>query len=115
LKEECLLFLDQLKKKQHIHFLLKHKQFLIGFNTKEELVYLLFENGMAQCFEQIPKNTEPIIIEGKKEAITSLLKGDIKLRKAILHNQLAVKAPFRTLLTLEAIFTLSKPYAENIS
>ena len=104
-------FIETFNQKPALSNLVKEKTIKICFETTDlEHYYLFFENSGALTHPiSTEEKFETVTIKGKKQIITEIVKGQLKLRQAISDQDLIVTATFRSVLLLESIFYLVNP------
>ncbi len=108
LKEVTAAFIHEVKTKGHLAVFLKGVSFTLCIRTKDDILYIRFQNGDVKICPSEPANTYDVIITGTEERISSILMGNEKLRNAIRAKNILVDSTFRRLLFLESLFLLSR-------
>lgn len=95
--------------RSHLLPFLRKAPVVICIRSEDEAFFIHINKGNVELQSKTNHHIDAQL-EGKKEHILSLLRGEIKLRQATLSNLVNLKATFRTALYLETLFFLVKPY-----
>jgi hypothetical protein len=102
-------FLIKVKERDHIRSLLNNADSLIvRFICGHQNIDIFLKNGECTLLYDPSENFTECEIYGEIETVQQLLSGERKLRSLMQKGRLQVKASFRTLLLLEALFYLTK-------
>ncbi|WP_102273959.1 hypothetical protein [Cytobacillus massiliigabonensis] len=108
MKEVTAAFIHEVKSKGHLAVLLKGMSFILCIRTKDDILYIQFQNGDVEICPPDQNHTYDVLIAGSKDRISSILMGNEKLRSSIRAKNILVDSTFRRLLFLESLFLLSK-------
>jgi putative sterol carrier protein len=100
--------------RNHLLPFLKKGPLVVCIKTEDEVFYIHINNETVELLleeKHHPINAE---LQGNKEILLSLLRGEMKLRQAKASNLITLKSSFRTELYLETMCYLVKPY-EHVS
>ncbi|MGS2779310.1 hypothetical protein ACVBAX_18265 [Robertmurraya sp. GLU-23] len=102
--------------RSHLLPFLKKAPVVICIRSEDEAFFIHINKGKVELLFEKDHHHIDAHLQGKKEDIISLLRGEIKLRQATLSNFISLQSSFRTALYLETLFFLVKPYkhANNI-
>ncbi|MDZ5472153.1 hypothetical protein SM124_10375 [Bacillus sp. 31A1R] len=95
----------------HISTFLKGVNISTKISNQEDVIYLIIEDGQIKL-DSISNTDIIATILGDKHSIYSLITGKLRLRDGKKEGVLEVEANFRTILYLETLFILSKPYLQ---
>lgn len=101
---------DEWNNRNHLLPFLKKGPIVVCINTEDETFFIHINNGKVELLLEGEHPHIDAELQGKKEILLSLLRGEMKLRQAKASNLVRLKSSFRTELYLETMFFLVKPY-----
>jgi hypothetical protein len=100
--------------RSHLLPFLKKAPVVICIRSEDETFFIHVNKGKVELLLEKDQHHIDAYLQGQKEHIISLLRGEIKLRQATLSNLVNLQATFRTALYLETLFFLVKPYKQVV-
>ncbi|KYD30192.1 MULTISPECIES: hypothetical protein [Geobacillus] len=102
-------FIERMQMLRHLLPILPDEQLCVRFESDGEAASVLLgkEPAIVEC-ENDERNT--LTVRGSKEALASLLSGELKLQQLVRLQEVHVSGSFRHLLLLESLLHLAKPY-----
>jgi putative sterol carrier protein len=93
----------------HLLPFLKKAPTVICIKSEDEVFFIHISKGNVELLLEGNHHIDALL-QGKKDHLLSLLRGEFKLRQATVSNLVTLQASFRTTLYLETMFFLVKPY-----
>ncbi|ANB57197.1 SCP-2 sterol transfer family protein [Anoxybacillus sp. B7M1] len=102
-------FMERVQTLHHLLPILPEEELYIRFECDAEtLIFAISKTGVHLAKEADERKI--LTIRGSKEALVSLLKGELKLQQQLRLKELVVSGSFRHMLLLESLLHLAKPY-----
>ncbi|KDE46124.1 sterol-binding protein [Geobacillus sp. CAMR12739] len=104
-------FVERMQVLRHLVPILPDEQLYVRFESDDETALLLIgKESAARGVENDERKT--LTVRGSKEALASLLNGELKLQQLVRLREVHVSGSFRQLLLLESLLHLAKPYRD---
>ncbi|GAJ57573.1 hypothetical protein B23_0763 [Geobacillus thermoleovorans B23] len=104
-------FVERMQVLRHLVPILPDEQLYVRFESDDETALLLIgKESAARGMENDERKT--LTVRGSKEALASLLNGELKLQQLVRLREVHVSGSFRHLLLLESLLHLAKPYRD---
>ncbi|OKO88389.1 hypothetical protein BRO54_3681 [Geobacillus proteiniphilus] len=104
-------FVERMQVLRHLVPILPDEQLYVRFESDDETALLLIgKESAARGMENDERKT--LTVRGSKEALASLLNGELKLQQLVRLREVHVSGSFRQLLLLESLLHLAKPYRD---
>ncbi|WP_175990440.1 hypothetical protein [Bacillus sp. Marseille-Q1617] len=101
--------IEQCHAKYHLQLLFPSDPFILAFECENQRYTISLSNNECFIMEDSMKSEPQFFIDGNKEMITRVLKGDELLSRMVENNQLSVRGGYRPLLFVESVLWLTRP------
>ncbi|MFC0299026.1 SCP2 sterol-binding domain-containing protein [Geobacillus jurassicus] len=102
-------FVERMQVLRHLLPILPDEQLCVRFESEDETVLLMIGKESA-AVEAENDERKTLTVRGSKEALASLLNGELKLQQLVRLREVYVSGSFRHMLLLESLLHLAKPY-----
>lgn len=96
--------------RSHLLPFLKKAPIVICIKSEDDVFFIHINKGNVELLLDGKHHHIDAQLQGKKEHLLSLFRGEFKLRQATVSNLVTLQASFRTTLYLETMLFLVKPY-----